>query len=167
MDFYIEPSWCFSLFIESCFNKFLFHYEEPRLLHRINNKHSYFLPMQNVEAISRYTKLFYKFQSSLKKVKHSWIVFLYELKEAITKKLDSVIKGWKNLAKDMAKVIKVICSKYSKIYSFSSHTYPLNPFLPNVPTLYHLEFLEKELRLLSGNFPLLQQQTDVLTFSYS
>ena len=83
-------------------------------------KYSYFLFMQNVEAISRYSKLLYKFQSSLDKIKYLSIGLLHQLKEAITKKMDSVIKDWKKLANDMVKVIQVICSKYQKnIYIFS------------------------------------------------
>ena len=83
-------------------------------------KYSYFLFMQNVEAISRYSKLLYKFQSSLEKIKYLSIAPAHQLKEAITKKMDSVIKDWKKLANDMVKVIQVICSKYQKnIYIFS------------------------------------------------
>ena len=70
--------------------------------------------MQNVEAISRYSKLLYKFQSSLEKIKYLSIAPAHQLKEAITKKMDSVIKDWKKLANDMVKVIQVICSKYPK-----------------------------------------------------
>ena len=109
--------------------------------------------MQNVEAISRYTKLFYKFQSSLKKVKYSWIVFPYQLKEAITKKLDSVIQGWKNLAKDMAKVIKVICSKYSKISVFLAIHIPLIHFFPMFQLYTTWNFWEKSYGYYLGISP--------------
>ena len=62
---------------------------------------------QNVEALSRYTKLFNEFLPSLKNVQDFLQHVPNGTKRNLETKLKNVIKEWKNLQHEMVQIIKV------------------------------------------------------------